>query len=67
MRSRRSPQDQEQQLVDSFARQIVSTGIVRDFRREGDTLSFSARYGKQPDAKWRVHIDSATIEPRVER
>ena len=62
----RSPQDQAQQLVDSFARQIVSTGIVRDFRREGDTLSFSARYGKQPDAKWRVHIDSATIEPRVD-
>src|SRR2546427_9445123 len=59
-------QHQEQQLADSFAQQIVSTGIVRDFRRDGDTLSFSARYGKQPDAKWRVHIDSATIEPQVD-
>src|ERR671931_1464352 len=57
----------EQQLADSFARQIVSTGIVRDFRRDGDTLSFSARYGNQPDAKWRVHIDSATIEAQVDK
>jgi hypothetical protein len=59
-------QSLEQQLTDSFARQIVSTGIVRDLRRDGDTLWFSARYGKQPDAKWRVHIDSATIEPQAD-
>jgi len=53
---------QEQQLRDSFAQQIASIGIVRDFHRDGDTLSFSARYGHELDAKWRVQIDSATIE-----
>ncbi|OLC48001.1 MAG: hypothetical protein AUH43_10520 [Acidobacteria bacterium 13_1_40CM_65_14] len=56
----------EQQLRDSFVQQIVSTGIVRDFQRNGDTLSFSARYGKELDAKWRVHIDSAAIEAGVD-
>jgi hypothetical protein len=60
------PQRQEQQLRDSFAQQIASTPIVRDFQRSGDTLSFSARYGKQADAKWRVHIDSATVEPQAD-
>jgi hypothetical protein len=59
-------QRQEQQLSDSFVQQIVSTGIVRDFHRDGDALSFSARYGKDLDAKWRVHIDSATIEPQAD-
>jgi hypothetical protein len=57
---------QEQQLRDSFVQQIVSTGIVRDFHRDGDTLSFSARRGKELDAQWRVHIDSATIEPQAD-
>jgi len=47
-------QRQEQQLRDSFAQQIASIGIVRDFHRDGDTLSFSARYGHELDAKWRV-------------
>jgi len=56
-------QRQEQQLKDSFAQQIVSTGIVREFQRNGDTLTFSARYGNELGAKWRVHIDSAAIEP----
>ena len=60
------PLRQEQQLRDSFAQQIASTPIVRDFQRSGDTLSFSARYGKQADAKWRVHIDSAIIESRAD-
>jgi hypothetical protein len=59
-------QGQEQQLRESFVQQIVSTGIVRDFHRDGDALSFSARYGKDLDAKWRVHIDSATIEPQAD-
>lgn len=59
-------QRQEQQLRDSFVQQIASTGIVRDFQRNGDNVSFSARYGNQLDAKWRVHIDSATIEPQAD-
>src|SRR4051812_24652849 len=52
----------EQQLRDSFVQQIASTAIVRDLRRDGDNVSFSARRGSQLDAKWRVHIDSVTIE-----
>ena len=57
-------QRREQQLKDSFVQQIASTGIVRNLRRDGDTLSFLARHADQLDAKWRVHIDSATIEPQ---
>jgi hypothetical protein len=59
-------QRQEQQLKDSFVRQIASTGIVRDLKRNGDTLSFSARHGNQIDAKWRVHIDSVAIDPHAD-
>jgi len=55
-------QRQEQQLRDSFVQQIASTGIVRDLRRDGDTVSFTARRGSQLHAKWRVHIDSVAIE-----
>jgi hypothetical protein len=51
-----------QQLRDSFVQQIASTAIVRDFRRDGDTVSFTARRGSQLDVKWRVHIDSVAIE-----
>lgn len=56
---------QARQLRDSFVQQIVSTGIVRDVQRHGDDVSFSARRGDQPDAKWRVHIDAATVEPEA--
>ena len=59
-------QPQAQQLRDSFVQQIVSTGIVRDFQRDGDTLSFTARYGNDLAAKWRVRIDSATVEPQTD-
>jgi hypothetical protein len=57
-------QRREEQLKDSFVEQIASTGIVHNLRRDGDTLSFLARHVDQPDATWRVHIDSATIEPQ---
>ena len=52
----------EQQLRDSFIQQIASTPTVRDFQRHGDEVSFTLRYGEHPDAKWRVHVDSASIE-----
>jgi len=55
----------EQQLRDSFVRQITSTAIVRDVRHDGDNVSFSARHGSQLDAKWRVHIDAVTIESQA--
>ncbi len=53
----------EQQLKDSFVRQIAASGIVRDLQRDGDTVSFRARHVDELDAKWRVHIDAASIEP----
>ena len=52
----------EQQLRDSFIQQIASTKSVRDFQRNGDEVSFTLRYGERPDAKWRVRVDSASIE-----
>jgi hypothetical protein len=58
-------QQPEQRLKDSFVQQIASTGIVHNLKRDGDTLSFSARHVDQPDATWRVHIDSATIETQT--
>ena len=53
----------EQQLKDSFGQQIASSGIVRDFQQKGDEILFAAKYGERLDAKWRVHVDSASIEP----
>ena len=52
----------EQQLRDSFIQQIVSTANVRDVQRNPDDVSFTLRHGQNPDAKWRVHVDSASIE-----
>ena len=52
----------EQQLRDSFIQQIVSTENVRDVQRNDDDVSFTLRHGEHPDAKWRVHLDSASIE-----
>jgi hypothetical protein len=53
----------EQQLKDSFVQQIASSGIVRDFQQKDDEILFTAKYGERPDAKWRVHVDSTSIEP----
>jgi hypothetical protein len=52
----------EQQLKDSFVQQIASSGIVRDFQQKGDEVLFAAKYGERLDAKWRVHVDSTSIE-----
>jgi len=53
----------EQQLKDSFVQQIASSGIVRDLQQKGDEIVFAAKYGERLDAKWRVHVYSASIEP----
>src|SRR5689334_8164391 len=52
----------EQGLKDSYVQQIASTGIARDLKHEGDEVTFTARRGDTPDAKWRVHFDSAVVE-----
>jgi hypothetical protein len=52
----------EQNLRDSFAEQIASVGIVKNFERRGDELTFRAPYEANADVAWRVRIDSATVE-----
>ena len=62
---RTAPEQQatpEQQLKDSFVKQIASNGIVRDFQQKGDEYFLPRSTGEHPDAKWRVHVDSASIE-----
>ena len=49
-------------LKASFSEQIKSVGLVRDFRQNGDEITFSGTYGREADATWRVRIDSAVIE-----
>lgn len=56
----------EQELKDSFLQQIASTPIVRDVQQSGDEVKFSARHGDTPDAKWRVHIDSVSVERQAD-
>ena len=53
-------------LRDSFAQQVAANKFVRDFRRSGEDLFFSAP-GREGDvAKWRVHIDTAVVEPNTD-
>jgi len=50
-------------LRDSFARQIAANEFVKDFQRRADDLTFSGPDIRGRTARWRVHIDSAQIEP----
>jgi hypothetical protein len=50
-------------LHDSFAQQLGANKFVKDFQRTGDDLTFSGPGAEGSLAKWRVHIDSATIQP----
>lgn len=50
-------------LRESFVRQVASNRFIRDFQRNGDDLFFSGPGAEGGVAKWRVHIDSAVIEP----
>jgi hypothetical protein len=49
-------------LRESFAQQLESNRFVKEFQRDGDDLLFTAPGAEGGVAKWRVHIDSATIE-----
>lgn len=51
----------------SFSRQVASVGLVHDFKQEGDDLTFSASYANEPNAQYRVHIDSAVVEPQQDK
>ena len=51
-------------LRDSFAQQLSANTFISGFQRSGDDMTFK---GPRPDgtpAEWRVHIDTATVEPQ---
>lgn len=50
-------------LKDSFAAQLGANRFVKGFEREGDTLLFTGPGGDTGEVRWRVHIDSTSIEP----
>ena len=50
-------------LRDSFAQQLAANRFIKDFQRNGDELKFSAPGAEGGVAKWRVHLDSAAVEP----
>jgi hypothetical protein len=54
----------DESLRQSFAEQVAGVSFVRNFQRTGDDLTFSGPYAGETDAKWRVHIDSAVVEPQ---
>ncbi|MEO0248172.1 MAG: hypothetical protein ABIN58_01260 [candidate division WOR-3 bacterium] len=49
----------EASLKQSFAEQIKSSPVVKDFSQNGDDIFFTAG-----PAKWRVHINKAVVEPK---
>lgn len=50
-------------LRESFAQQLASNRFIQDFRQSGEDLLFSGPRADGGVAQWRVHIDSAVIEP----
>ena len=53
----------ESSLRDSFAQQLGTNKFIKDFQRNGDDLTFTGPGAEGGVAKWRVHIDTAAIEP----
>src|SRR4051812_10494394 len=49
-------------LRQSFARQLESNELIKDFQRSGDDLTFSGPTIEGRISRWRVHIDSSLIE-----
>ena len=49
-------------LRDSFAQQVAKNKFIKDFKRNGDELTFTGPGAEGGTAKWRVHIDSTLIE-----
>jgi hypothetical protein len=50
-------------LRDSFAQQLAGNKFVKDFQKSADDLQFTGPGADGTVIKWRVHIDSAVIEP----
>jgi hypothetical protein len=53
----------EDELRASFAQQLASNKFVKGFERSGDDLRFTGPGAEGGEAQWRVHIDSAVVEP----
>jgi hypothetical protein len=54
-----------QDLRKSFAQQLAANRFVKDFQQNGDDLTFSGPGPEGTPAQWRVHIDSAVVEPNT--
>ncbi|MFN8065740.1 MAG: hypothetical protein U0P82_13170 [Vicinamibacterales bacterium] len=52
----------EDSLRDSFAQQLSSNKFVSEFQRSGDNMTFKAPAPDGTPSRWRVHIESSTIE-----
>ena len=50
-------------LRESFAQQLAANRFMKDFQRSGEDLTFSGPGAEGGVATWRIHIDSAVIEP----
>ena len=50
-------------LRNSFAQQLAANKYVKDFQKSADDLLFTGPGADGTVIKWRVHIDSAVIEP----
>jgi hypothetical protein len=53
-------------LRDSFAQQLAANRFIRDFQRNGDELTFTGPGAEGGQAKWRIHIDSASVETNTD-
>jgi hypothetical protein len=53
----------ESGLRESFAQQLASNKFIKNFVGTGEDLTFSGPGAEGGVANWRVHIDSATIDP----
>jgi hypothetical protein len=50
-------------LRESFTQQLAANKSVGNFQRSGDDLRFTGPAVASGVAQWRVHLDSAAIEP----
>jgi hypothetical protein len=57
----------EQGLRDSFAQQLGANKFVKEFQRNDDDMTFVGPGPEGGTAKWRVHIDSAVVEPNTDK
>lgn len=52
-------------LRQSFAQQLAANPFIRNFQQNGDDIIFSGPGPEGTVTEWRVHIDSAVVEPNA--